>query len=363
MSGTRGTLDYAGAGVSPARGHALVEAISAAAGATRAPGVMAGLGGFGALFDPRAAGLRDPILVSGADGVGTKLLVAIEASNETSNEAGPALHDGLGQDCVAMCVNDVLCHGARPLFFLDYLATGALDVDAAARIVRGVARACEAAGCALVGGETAEMPGLYAPGHYDLAGFCVGAVERSDVLPRLDAVRPGDAVVGVATSGAHSNGFSLIRALVADLGLNWNGPSPFGGGTLAEALLAPTALYSKAALAALVSAGEGVRSMAHITGGGLPENLPRALPEGLGARLFPASWALPPVFEWVLGTGRIERAEAYRTFNMGLGLCLVTAPDAAQGVVDVFGEHGHAAGVVGEVIETTGERVVLEGVA
>ena len=359
MSGG-GTLRYEGAGVSPARGHALVEAVSGAAHASRRAGVVSGLGGFGALFDPAAAGLADPILVSGTDGVGTKLLVAIEAGR-----GDPSLHDGLGQDCVAMCVNDVLCHGAAPLFFLDYLATGTLDVERAARVVNGVARACEAAGCALVGGETAEMPGLYAPGHYDLAGFCVGAVERERVLPRLDAVRVGDAIVGVASSGAHSNGFSLLRALVADLGLDWHAPAPFDAErTLAEALLTPTALYPKAGCAAIEASGTGIRSLAHVTGGGIPENLPRALPEGLGARLDPAAWALPPVFEWVLGTGRIERTEAYRTFNMGLGLCVVTAPDAADAVVASFGGAGHAASVVGSVTEATGgERVAIEGVS
>lgn len=367
MSAAR-TLDYESAGVSPQRGHALVDSVSQAAEASRTAGVVAGLGGFGALFDPKAMGLADPLLVSGADGVGTKLLVAIEAGASGGPEAG-TLHDGLGRDCVAMCVNDVLCHGARPLFFLDYLATGTLDVALAARVVDGVARACEAVGCALVGGETAEMPGLYASGHYDLAGFCVGAVERDRVLPRLDAVRPGDAIVGVASSGAHSNGFSLLRALVADLDLGWHARAPFDATrTLAEALLVPTALYPRAGLAAIEAHGPAIRSLAHITGGGLPENLPRALPHGLGARLDPSTWTVPPVFGWVLETGRIERSEAFRTFNMGLGLCVVTAPDAADAVARDFAEHGHEAGVVGQVIETDGDgdvggRVRIEGLS
>ena len=340
-------LRYEDAGVSIARGDALVEALRPHAARSARAGAMGALGGFGALFDLKALGMRDPILVSGTDGVGTKLLVAIEAG-----AANPALHDGIGQDCVAMCANDILCQGAQPLFFLDYFATGGLDVALATRVVAGIARACEAVGCALVGGETAEMPGLYAAGHYDLAGFCVGAAEREALLPRTDAIAVGDAVVGVASSGAHSNGFSLLRRLVADQGLAWDDLSPFSKGeTLAEALMTPTALYVTTGRAAMAAAGDGVRAMAHVTGGGLPGNLPRVLPDGLGARLDPTAWRRPPVFDWVMRTGRIAEDEAYRTFNMGLGLCIVAAPDAAQAVIDAFAAAGHEAMQVGAIVE------------
>ena len=350
-------LRYEDAGVSIGRGDALVEALKPHAARSARAGVMGTLGGFGSLFDMKALGMRDPVLVSGTDGVGTKLLVAIEAG-----AVNPALHDGIGQDCVAMCANDILCQGAQPLFFLDYFATGGLDVALATRVVAGIARACEAVGCALVGGETAEMPGLYAAGHYDLAGFCVGAVERDALLPRADAIAVGDAVIGVASSGAHSNGFSLLRRLVADQGLAWHDPSPFSEGeTLAEALMTPTALYVTAGRAAMDAAGDGVRAMAHITGGGLPGNLPRVLADGLGARLDPTAWMRPPVFDWVLRTGRVAEDEAYRTFNMGLGLCLVAAPDAAQAVVDAFAAAGHEAMRVGEIVEASGADRVRFG--
>ncbi len=351
-------LRYEEAGVSIARGDALVDALRPHAAASARLGVMGSLGGFGSLFDIGALGLRDPVLVSGTDGVGTKLLVAIEAG-----AANPALHDGIGQDCVAMCVNDILCQGAQPLFFLDYFATGGLDVDLATRVVAGIAKACAAVDCALVGGETAEMPGLYEPGHYDLAGFCVGAAERGALLPRLGGVREGDIVVGVASSGAHSNGFSLLRRLVADQGLAWGDAAPFDPDrTLAEALLIPTALYVKPALVAVARAGEGLRAMAHITGGGLPGNLPRVLPDGFGARMDPSAWTRPPVFDWVMETGRIAKSEAYSAFNMGLGLCVVASPDAADTVIGAFAEAGHAAAPVGTIVPAgDGPRVTIEG--
>ena len=349
-------LSYADAGVSIAAGDALVDALKPHAARSARPGVMGALGGFGSLFDLAALGMRDPVLVSGTDGVGTKLLVAIEAG-----EADPALHDGIGQDCVAMCANDILCQGAQPLFFLDYFATGGLDVALATRVVAGIARACAAIDCALVGGETAEMPGLYAPGHYDLAGFCVGAVERDAMLPRSDAIRAGDRVIGVASTGVHSNGFSLLRRLAKDQGLAWDDPAPFATDrTLAEALLVPTALYVKPALAALEAAGPGLRAMAHITGGGLPGNLPRILPDGLGARVDPPSWRRPSVFDWIMETGRIDTDEAYRTFNMGLGLCVVAAPEAVDEIIAAFGAAQMEASEVGEIVAAEGpDRVRL----
>ena len=349
---TSRALTYAEAGVSLERGDALVGRLAPLAKASARPGVMGGLGGFGALFDMAALGMADPLLVSGTDGVGTKLLVAI-AAHAASGDL--ALLDGLGQDLVAMCVNDVLCQGAAPLFFLDYFATGQLDVSVAERVVAGIARACAEVGCALVGGETAEMPGLYAAGHFDLAGFCVGAVERANLLPRLDAVTSGDVVIGVASSGLHSNGFSLVRRVVERAGLGWGDPAPFADESLAEALLVPTRLYVAPALEAIGSGG--VKALAHITGGGLPGNLPRVLPDGLGARIDAGAWARSPVFDWLIAAGPVEEAEAWRAFNMGIGLALVAAPDDAEAALAPFRALNWEAGVIGEI--ATGEGVVL----
>ena len=279
---------------------------------------MAGLGGFGALFDLKAAGYSDPVLVAATDGVGTKLRIAIDTGNV----------DTIGIDLVAMCVNDLVCQGAEPLFFLDYFATGKLEVDAAARIVGGIAEGCRLSGCALIGGETAEMPGMYAAGDFDLAGFAVGAMERGAELPR-DVVE-GDVLLGLASDGVHSNGYSLVRGIVARTGLAWDAPAPFSNDTLGAALLAPTRLYVRPALAA-VRAG-GVHALAHITGGGLTENLPRVLPEGLGAEIDLSSWSLPPVFRWLADEGGIAQGEMLKTFNAGIGMVLVVDAGAADAV-------------------------------
>jgi phosphoribosylformylglycinamidine cyclo-ligase len=316
---------YRDAGVDIEAGDALVEAIKPLAKATTRPGVLGGLGGFGALFDLKAAGFTDPILVSTTDGVGTKLKIAIETG----------IHDFVGIDLVAMCVNDLVVQGAAPLFFLDYFATGALDVAAAARVIAGIARGCEIAGCALVGGETAEMPGMYHGGDYDLAGFAVGAAERGALLPA--GVAPGDAILALPSSGVHSNGFSLVRKIAQAAEIGWDTPSPFAAGqTLAEALMTPTRIYVKPMLA-LHRAGL-LKAAAHITGGGLPGNLPRALPEHLGARLT-APWPMPPVFPWLAGTGGIATAEMLRVFNCGIGMTLVVADaDHAMQMLRADGE-------------------------
>lgn len=322
---------YAAAGVDIAAGEALVRRIAPLARATERPGVMGGLGGFGALFDPRAAGYDDPILVAATDGVGTKLRLAIETGRL----------GGVGRDLVAMCVNDLVCQGAEPLFFLDYLATARLDVEAAAAVIEGIAGACRDAGCALIGGETAEMPGMYREGDLDLAGFAVGAAERGRTLPR--GVAEGDVLLGLASDGVHSNGFSLVRRIAAEAGLGWDDPAPWGGGALGEALLAPTRLYVRPALAA-IRAG-GVRALAHVTGGGITENLPRVLPEGLGARIDLGAWERPPVFGWLAEAGAVEPAEMLRTFNGGIGLILVVAPEA---------EAALAAALAGEAVRRIG---------
>lgn len=317
---------YRDAGVDIEAGDALVEAIKPHAKATTRPGVMGGLGGFGALFDLRAAGFVDPVLVSCTDGVGTKLLAAIETG----------LHDTVGIDLVAMCVNDLIVQGAEPLFFLDYFATGRLDVADAARVVAGIAEGCRRSGCALVGGETAEMPGLYEAGHYDLAGFSVGAAERSALLPK--AVRAGDALIGLRGSGVHSNGFSLVRRIVSASGLGWDAPAPFAPGqTLGAALLTPTRLYVTPVLA-LHRAGL-VQAAAHITGGGLPGNLPRVLPEGFGAAIDGSAWTPDPVFAWLAQAGQVASEEMLRVFNCGIGMVIVTGePEAAMRMLEEAGE-------------------------
>ena len=315
-TGGRNGLTYKDAGVDIDAGDALVEAIKPLARSTDRAGTMGGLGGFGALFDLKAAGFRDPILVSGTD-----LKIAIETG----------IHDKLGIDLVAMCVNDLLVQGATPLFFLDYYAVGKLEVEAGRAVVQGIAEGCRQAGCALVGGETAEMPGLYAAGDFDLAGFAVGAVERDAILPRAD-VGPGDLLIGLASSGAHSNGYSLVRRIVELSELPWDAPAPFAPGqSLADALLTPTRIYVKDLLP-LAAAGQ-VKAMAHITGGGLPGNLPRVLPDATVAEVRPpAGWQVPPVFRWLMRTGGVAPAEMLRTFNCGFGLVLVVAPDQAAAV-------------------------------
>ncbi len=331
-------LTYADAGVDIDAGAALVEAIKPLAKATRRPGADASLGGFGALFDLKAAGYDDPLLVSTTDGVGTKLKIAIETG----------LHDTIGIDLVAMCVNDLLAQGAEPLLFLDYFATAKLELESAKKVVAGIAEGCRLAGCALVGGETAEMPGMYGEGDYDLAGFSVGAVERGKVLPDLDSQRPGDLIIGLASSGPHSNGYSLIRKIVAVSGLAWDAPAPFEAGkTLAQALLAPTRIYVKSTLPLLQSGA--IKGAAHITGGGLIENPPRCIAEGLVPRFDWNAWTLPPVFEWLKQTGGVAEHEMRRTFNCGLGLTLVVAPDRAPAVLAALLNAGEQAFVVGEL--------------
>jgi phosphoribosylformylglycinamidine cyclo-ligase len=305
-------VSYRDTGVDIEAGDALVDLIKPHAAATARPGVMGGLGGFGALFDLRAAGFRDPVLVSCTDGVGTKLLIAIETG----------LHDTVGIDLVAMCVNDLVVQGATPLFFLDYFATGALAIDDAAQVVAGIAEGCRLSGCALVGGETAEMPGMYAAGHYDLAGFAVGAAERGRLLPGI--VLPEMTILGLPSSGVHSNGFSLVRRVVEAAGLGWDAPAPFEtGATLAQTLMRPTRLYVKQVLA-LHEAGMLVAA-AHITGGGLEANLARVLPEGVRAEIDVGSWAVPPVFGWLRETGGISDEEMGRVFNRGIGMALVVS--------------------------------------
>lgn len=328
-------LSYAEAGVDIDAGNALVERIKPAAAATRRPGVMEGLGGFGALFDPRAAGYRDPVLVAATDGVGTKLRIGIDTGEL----------DGLGIDLVAMCVNDLVCQGAEPLFFLDYFATGKLSVDEAARVINGIAEGCHRSGCALIGGETAEMPGMYARGDFDLAGFAVGAMERGTALPA--GVADGDVLLGLASDGVHSNGFSLVRRVADHAGLDWNAPAPFGMGTLGQALLVPTRLYVRPVLAA-IRAG-GVHAAAHITGGGITENLPRVLPEGLGAQVDLDSFSLPPVFDWLAEAGGIAEAEMLKTFNCGIGMILAVAADRAAAIEALLKAEGETVFRLGQV--------------
>jgi phosphoribosylformylglycinamidine cyclo-ligase len=335
-------LTYAEAGVDIDAGNALVERIKPLAAATARPGVMAGLGGFGALFDLRAAGFADPVLVAATDGVGTKLRLAIETGRLGS----------IGIDLVAMCVNDLVCQGAEPLLFLDYFATGRLEVDAAAAVIEGIAAGCAEAGAALVGGETAEMPGMYHGADFDLAGFAVGAMERGSALPA--GVATGDVLLGLASSGVHSNGFSLVRRIAAAAGLGWDAPAPFADTTLGEALLAPTRIYVRPALAA-IRAG-GVKGLAHITGGGLTENLPRILPAGLGAAIDLDAWPLPPVFAWLGDAGGVAEAEMLKTFNCGIGMVAVVAPERADALAALLEETGEAPVAIGHVVPGAGVR-------
>ncbi len=332
-------LTYAQAGVDIDAGNDLIERIKPLAKATRRPGADAALGGFGALFDLKAAGYADPLLVSTTDGVGTKLKIAIETDQ----------HDTVGIDLVAMCVNDLLAQGAEPLLFLDYFATGKLNVEEATRVVAGIAEGCKQAGAALVGGETAEMPGMYSEGDYDLAGFSVGAVERGAVLPTLDTQKPGDLLIGLGSSGPHSNGYSLVRRVVERSGLAWDAPAPFAEGkTLAQALMAPTRIYIKSVLPQ-IKAGR-IKGAAHITGGGLIENPPRAIAEGLEAKFDWDAWALPPVFQWMAEVGGISEHELRRTFNCGVGMMLIVSPENLPDVLDGLLHAGEDAFVCGELV-------------
>ncbi|HEX4180145.1 MAG TPA: phosphoribosylformylglycinamidine cyclo-ligase [Caulobacteraceae bacterium] len=336
------SLTYAEAGVDIDAGAALVEAIKPLAKATRRPGADAALGGFGALFDLKAAGFVDPLIVSTTDGVGTKLKVAIESGR----------HDTVGIDLVAMCVNDLLAQGAEPLMFLDYYATGKLELDIARSVIAGIAEGCRQAGAALVGGETAEMPGMYGAGDYDLAGFSIGAVERGAVLPRLETQAVGDVLIGLASSGPHSNGYSLIRRVVEVSGLAWDAPAPFAAGqSLGEALMTPTRIYVTGVLP-LTKAGL-IEGGAHITGGGLIENPPRAIAEGLEPHFDWSAWPLPPVFQWLQKTGGISDHELRRTFNCGIGFILIVKPDNVSAVLASLLEAGEAAFVCGQLAPAT----------
>jgi phosphoribosylformylglycinamidine cyclo-ligase len=352
MSTTTGQgLTYADAGVDIDAGNAMVEEIKPLVRATRRPGADAEIGGFGGLFDLKAAGFTDPILVAANDGVGTKIKIAIETD----------VHASIGIDLVAMCVNDIIVQGAEPLLFLDYFATGKLKPATGIAIVKGVAHGCQLAGCALIGGETAEMPGLYAEDDYDLAGFAVGAAERGTLLPRAD-LGAGDVVVGLPSSGLHSNGYSLARRVVANAGLNWSDEAPFAPGlTLGAALLTPTTIYVKPLLAAIRATG-AIKALAHITGGGFPDNIPRVLPDGVAARIDLASFTPPPVFGWLARTGGVAEREMLRTFNCGVGMIAAVAPADVAQVQAALTAAGQPSFVLGELTaHTGGERVSYTG--
>jgi phosphoribosylformylglycinamidine cyclo-ligase len=358
-------ITYRDSGVDIDAGNALVRALKPLVRATRRSGADADLGGFGGLFDLKAAGYRDPILVAANDGVGTKLKIAIETGR----------HGTIGIDLVAMSVNDLVVQGAEPLFFLDYFACGRLDVEVARDVIAGIAAGCREAGCALIGGETAEMPGIYHGGDYDLAGFAVGAAERGELLPRGD-IAPGDALIGLASSGVHSNGYSLVRRLVTEARLGWQDRAPFaaaasaadseGATTLAEALLTPTRIYVKpllAALAATGGAGEAgaILALSHITGGGLSENLPRVLPANVAAAVDLTSFSVPPVFGWLAEAGRLDDAEMLRTFNCGIGMVVVAAKARAGEVMAALAAAGESPVLIGEIVPPTGERSSAKG--
>jgi phosphoribosylformylglycinamidine cyclo-ligase len=331
-------LTYRDAGVDIDAGEELVDAIKPMAASTRRPGATGDLGGFGGLFDLKAAGFKDPILVSGTDGVGTKLMLAFATGR----------HETIGIDLVAMCANDVLAQGAEPLFFLDYFATGKLESGVAAKVVAGIAEGCRQAGCTLIGGETAEMPGMYAPGHYDLAGFVVGAVERTDVLPRTDDMKAGDVLIALPSSGPHSNGYSLVRKVVERTGLSWDQTAPFDNRLpLGEALLAPTRIYVKSVLPLIRM--KRIKGLAHITGGGLTENAPRMCPDHLVPRIDYQSLALPPVFDWLKREGAMSDEEMHRTFNCGVGLVMAVDPAVANPLMERLANEGEAPFVIGEL--------------
>src|SRR5215210_8613757 len=344
-------LTYAQSGVDIDAGNRMVELIKPLVRATARDGADAEIGGFGGLFDPKAAGFKDPVLVAATDGVGTKVKIAIETG----------LHAGIGIDLVAMSVNDIVVQGAEPLFFLDYFATGKLDPDQGAAVVAGIAAGCRQAGCALIGGETAEMPGLYKDGDYDLAGFAVGAAERGTLLPRPD-IAVGDAVIGLASSGVHSNGFSLVRKIVESSGLGFEAQAPFSPVmTLGGALLIPTRLYVKSCLRAIRETG-AIMGLAHITGGGFTDNIPRVLPKHLGVGIDLARLPVLPVFKWLAEQGGIAELELLRTFNCGIGMIAIVAADAVDKVVDVLAASGETVALLGEVIPAAGEhRVVYNG--
>jgi len=350
MSESRESLTYASAGVDIDRGNRLITSIRPLASATRRPGTDAELGGFGGFFDLKAAGFHDPILVAASDGVGTKVKIAIDSG----------IYDTIGVDLVAMCVNDIVVHGAEPLLFLDYYATGKLDEEVAVSILRGVAQACAESRCALIGGETAEMPGMYAVGEFDLAGFAVGAAERGTLLPK-PGLKPGDAVLGLPSSGIHSNGFSLVREIVARSGLSWDSPAPFEAGrSLAAALLTPTRLYVRPLLQ-VFSMTDGILALSHITGGGFPDNLPRALDPDLAVSLDLEAFSPPAVFSWLAEVGGIDESQMLRTFNCGFGMAACIAADCEQEVRDALITVGISPVLIGRLIARTGPSIVAHG--
>lgn len=351
MNNGRNGLTYAQAGVNIDAGNRMVELIKPLVRATARPGADAEIGGFGGLFDLKRAGFKDPVLVAGTDGVGTKVMIAIETGQ----------HETIGIDLVAMSVNDLVVQGAEPLFFLDYFACGKLAPEVGADVVKGIARGCQEARCALIGGETAEMPGLYKAGDYDLAGFSVGAVERDAILPR--GVAAGDVVLGLASSGLHSNGYSLARKVVEVSGLRWDAPCPFASGvSLGEAMLAPTRIYIRSCLAAIRETG-GVKALAHITGGGFTENIPRVLPEGMSVRIDLPRVPFAPLFKWLARTGGIAESEMLRTFNCGVGMIVVVDPAKADAVADVLTREGEQVTRLGEVVAASDgqPRVIYDG--
>ncbi|MBV9262057.1 MAG: phosphoribosylformylglycinamidine cyclo-ligase [Pseudolabrys sp.] len=344
-------LTYAQAGVDIDAGNRMVDLIKPLVRATARRGADAEIGCFGGLFDLKRAGFTDPVLVAATDGVGTKVKIAIETGR----------HDTIGIDLVAMSVNDLVVQGAEPLFFLDYFACGKLDPDMGAAVVKGIAAACKESGCALIGGETAEMPGLYHGGDYDLAGFAVGAVERDEILPRSN-VAAGDVLIGLASSGVHSNGYSLVRKVVEKSGLKWDAPAPFAKGktqgqSLGEAIIAPTRLYVKSCLAAIRST-KAVKALCHITGGGFPDNIPRVLPDGIGARVWLDKIPVLPVFKWLAKEGSIAQNEMLRTFNCGIGMIAVVAATDADQVIAAFKGTGETALPIGEIVKAMGEPCV-----
>jgi phosphoribosylformylglycinamidine cyclo-ligase len=347
MTEKRRGLTYAQAGVDIDAGNRMVELIKPLVRATARPGADAEIGGFGGIFDLKRVGYRDPVLVAATDGVGTKLRVAIETGR----------HDTIGIDLVAMSVNDLVVQGAEPLFFLDYYACGRLEPEIGAAVVAGISVGCRESGCALIGGETAEMPGVYQGDDYDLAGFAVGAVERDALLPRADIVE-GDVILGLSSSGVHSNGYSLVRKVIEKTGLPWTAPAPFmPKQSLGEAILIPTRIYVKACLAAIRETN-AVKGLAHITGGGFPDNIPRILPKGLGARIDLARVAVPAVFQWLASEGSIAESEMLRTFNCGIGMIVVASPEKAEAVVKAFTRAGETVVMLGDIISASGDTSV-----
>lgn len=351
MADQKRGMTYAQAGVDIDAGNRMVDLIKPLVKATARRGADAEIGGFGGLFDLKRAGFKDPVLVAATDGVGTKVKIAIETGR----------HDTIGIDLVAMSVNDLVVQGAEPLFFLDYFACGKLDPEMGAAVVKGIAEGCKQSNCALIGGETAEMPGLYHGGDYDLAGFAVGAAERDQLLPRND-IGPGDVLIGIASSGVHSNGYSLVRKVVERSGLKWDAPAPFSGKhTLGEAVLTPTRIYVKSCLATIRET-QAVKALCHITGGGFPDNIPRVLPDSTGARVDLAKIPVPAIFKWLARTGGIAQNEMLRTFNCGVGMIAVAAADKAEAVAAALKNAGETAFAVGEVTSAGGaQRVTYDG--